>query len=119
MDLEKIKKNHSHSFFTRYPVVDRKNRPIGVFNIEVFYWRLIIKKDENWQNHINKEVIYFSPDEKLDKVLSKLKRRNCRLAFVKEKERIIGIVTLHDVLSTLVGKIKDEREALLFPRLLN
>src|SRR5581483_11258594 len=114
MNLEEIKKNHSRSFFNRYPVVDGKKKAIGVFNIEVFYWRLIIKKDENWQNHISKEIVCFSPDEKLDKVLSKIKRKNCRLAFVKKKGKIIGIVTLHDILSTLVGKIKDEREALFF-----
>lgn len=47
MSLNEIKKIHSRSFFTRYPVLDQKGKTIGTFNIEVFYWRLITKKDEH------------------------------------------------------------------------
>jgi len=38
------------------------------------------------------------------------------LAIIQEKKRLLGIVTLQDVLGALVGKIKDEREILLLPR---
>ena len=61
----------------------------------------------------------FSPHDKLDKVLTKLQTANCRLAIVREKKRLLGIITLQDVLSSLVGKIRDEREILLLPRRLN
>src|SRR6266513_160911 len=113
MTLGKIKQIHSQNFFTRYPVLDEKGNAIGVFNMEIFYWKLITKKEQNWQKHIDKKVICFSPDEKLDKVLTRLQSSNRRLAIVKEEKRIIGIVTLHDVLGTLVGKIGEERETLL------
>jgi len=51
--------------------------------------------------------------------LVKLQTNNSRLAIIREKKKVLGIITLQDVLSALVGKIKDEREILLFPRRLN
>lgn len=110
---------HSRHFYTRYPVLNQKKEIIGIFNMEVFYWRLIKNKEARWQDYIDKKVIYFSPHDKLDKVLTKLQTSNCRLAAIREKKRLLGLITLQDVLSTLVGKIRDEREILLLPRRLN
>jgi len=87
--------------------------------MEVFYWRLMKNKEVRWQDYIDKKVIRFSPQDKLDKVLTKLQNNNCRLAIVQEKKRLLGIVTLQDVLGALVGKIRDEREILLLPHRLN
>jgi CBS domain containing-hemolysin-like protein len=115
MTPEEIQAIHSQHFFTRYPVINKKKELVGVFNIEVFYWKLIKDKKVIWQNYIDKRIVHFSPDEKLDKVLSKLQTSNCRLAIIKEGKKNRGIVTLQDVLSALVGKIRDERDILLLP----
>ena len=63
--------------------------------------------------------MHFSPQDKLDKVLTELRVNNCRLAIIQEKKKLLGIITLQDVLAALVGEIKDEREILLLPRRLN
>ena len=114
-----IRDIHSQQFFTRYPVLNQKKEVVGIFNMEVFYWRLIKDKEARWQDYIDKKIIYFSPEEKLDKVLVKLQTNNSRLAIIRKRKKVLGIITLQDVLSALVGKIKDEREILLFPRRLN
>jgi len=44
MSYSEIESIHSQHFFTRYPVVNKKKEIIGIFNIEVFYWRLIKNK---------------------------------------------------------------------------
>ncbi|CAG8755206.1 10422_t:CDS:2, partial [Cetraspora pellucida] len=54
--------------------------------------------------------------DKLDKVLTKLQTTNSRMAVIQEKKKLLGIITLQDVLSALVGKIKDEKEILSLPR---
>jgi len=64
-------------------------------------------------------VVTFSPEDKLDKVLTELRINNCRLAIIQQKSRLLGIVTLQDVLGALVGGIKDEREISLLPRRLD
>ena len=37
------------------------------------------------------------------------------MAIIQEKKKLLGIITLQDVLAALVGEIKDEREILLLP----
>ena len=119
MTYPEIQAIHFQQFFTRYPVVNQKKEIIGIFNMEVFYWRLMKNKEVRWQDYVDKKVIRLSPQDKLDKVLTKLQNNNCRLAIVQEKKRLLGIVTLQDVLGALVGKIRDEREILLLPHRLN
>jgi putative hemolysin len=119
MTYQEIQAIHSQQFFTRYPVFNKKKEVMGIFNMEVFYWRLIKKKVARWQDYIDKRVIRFSPSDKLDKVLIKLQTNNCRLAIIQEKKKLLGIITLQDVLGALVGKIRDEREILLLPSRLN
>ncbi|CAJ0824668.1 6743_t:CDS:2 [Entrophospora sp. SA101] len=119
MSYSEIQNIHSQHFFTRYPVFNKKKEIIGIFNMEVFYWRLIKNKKARWQDYIDKKIVCFSPNDKLDTVLAKLQASNCRLAIIQEKKRLSGIITLQDVLSTLVGKIRDEREILLLPRRLD
>lgn len=83
--------------------------------MEVFYWRLLKNKEVHWKDYVDKRVVRFSPDDKLDQILIKLQNTNCRFAIVQEKKKLWGIVTLQDVLSALVGKIRDERDILLLP----
>ena len=117
MTYQEIQTIHSQHFFTRYPVLNQKNEVLGVFNLEMFHWRLMMKSKEfHWKDYIDKRVIYFSHQDRLDKVLTKLQVNNCRLAIIQQKKRFLGIITLQDVLEVLVGKIRDEREMLLIPR---
>lgn len=66
-------------------------------------------------DYIDKKIIYLSPQDKLDYALTRLKNANCRLAVIREKKKLLGIITLQDILSALVGKIRDERDILLLP----
>ncbi|CFW93098.1 Putative membrane protein (CBS-domain) [endosymbiont DhMRE of Dentiscutata heterogama] len=116
MPYPEIQTIHSREFFTRYPVLNQKKEVIGTFNMELFYWKLIKNKEIRWQDYVDKRVIRFSPQDKLDKVLTKLQTTNSRMAVIQEKKKLLGIITLQDVLSALVGKIKDEKEILLLPR---
>jgi CBS domain containing-hemolysin-like protein len=119
MTYSEIQNVHFQQFFTRYPVLNQKKEVVGIFNIEIFYWRLIKNKSVCWQDYIDKKIIRFSPHDKLDKVLAKLQTNGSRLAVIQEKKKLLGIVTLQDVLGALVGKIKQEREILLFSRRFN
>jgi len=45
MTYPEIQAIHFQQFFTRYPVVNQKKEIIGIFNMEVFYWRLMKNKE--------------------------------------------------------------------------
>jgi CBS domain containing-hemolysin-like protein len=49
----------------------------------------------------------------IDKVFEKIRTENYRMAIVKEKKEVVGIITLQDILVSLVGKMSDEKEKLL------
>ncbi|KLL04533.1 MAG: hymolysin-related protein [Mycoplasmataceae bacterium RV_VA103A] len=115
MPYSEIQAIHSREFFTRYPVLNQKKEIVGTFNMELFYWRLIKNKEIRWQDYIDKRIIRFSPQDKLDKVLTELQTTSSRMAVIQEKKKLLGIITLQDVLSALVGKIRDEKEILLLP----
>jgi CBS domain containing-hemolysin-like protein len=64
-------------------------------------------------------LIFVSPDEKLDKVFEKLQSNYCHLAIVKINKRLLGVITLQNILNSLVGrKMRDEKDRLI-PRRLN
>jgi CBS domain containing-hemolysin-like protein len=44
MSYEEVQAVHSRHFFTRYPVINKKKEVVGIFNMEVFYWRVIKNK---------------------------------------------------------------------------
>jgi CBS domain containing-hemolysin-like protein len=117
MSYEEIQKIYLKYFFTRYPVINKKKELIGVFNIEKFYWSLI--KDEKiiWKDHIDKSLVFISPQERLDKVFEKIQSAYCHLAIVQSRKKNLGIITLQNILNALLGKMKDEKDQLIPNRL--
>ncbi|CAG8648301.1 5013_t:CDS:2, partial [Ambispora gerdemannii] len=95
---EEVQKIHTRHFFTRYPILDQKKVPT---------------KNTRRSPSTEQVVGVFNIEDKLDKVLAKLRTANCRLAFVCEGKKFLGVITLQDILGALVGKIKDERDRLL------
>jgi CBS domain containing-hemolysin-like protein len=110
MSYEEFKKVHSKYFFTRYPVRNEKKEILGTFNTKTFYWILIKSENIFWHDYIEKKKVFISPQDKLNKAFEKMQSANCQLAIVRENKKVLGIVTLQDILNALVGKMRDEKE---------
>jgi len=119
MNLEEIKNIHEKNFLTRYPVLNCYDDIVGIFNMKVFDWERIKwekrgrERDMDWRNCIEKKIVFLSPYDALDKAFEKISSSNCRLAIVKERNKILGVITLQDILVSLVGKMTDEKDKLL------
>lgn len=109
MDYHEVQRIHWKHFFTSYPVVNKKKKVIGVFNYEVFNWVQIKEKKAQWQDYITKPV-FLLPTVKLDYVLKKLQKKKCQMAIVQKKGLTVGIITLKNILESLVGKIPHDRD---------
>ena len=48
-------------------------------------------------------------DIKLDDLLRKLRTKRIHMALVKDGEKLVGLVTLEDLLEEIIGEIKDVR----------
>jgi len=120
MNYEDIQKIYSQTLFNQYPVFNKKNKLVGIFDWKVFNWNLINKKNIDWKNQIEKDIIFVSPNEKVDKLFEKLQSKYCKLAIVrknKNSENLLGLITLQDIIESLVGKIKNKKNKLFSTRI--
>ncbi|MEG2250047.1 MAG: CBS domain-containing protein [Bacilli bacterium] len=58
-------------------------------------------------------VVFTSKLEKLDDLLKKMKILKKHMAIVVENKKIIGLITLEDLLEELVGEIYDEQDVII------
>lgn len=101
-------RRHMH---TRFPVVTEGiDSLLGVASVKDIWPRLLA----NFSNAAFKETlsqpIFVSPHVSQDHLMRQFQAKRVHLAIVKDPQtkRVLGIVTLEDVLETLVGDIKDE-----------
>jgi len=98
--LKIIKQNK----FTRYPIID-KDKIIGILNIK----DLIIKRNTkfNLKNHI-KNVTELDSEMIIDDAFLLLSSKKEVMALVVENGKIIGIITIEDILEEVIGNVFDE-----------
>ncbi|MCE8164007.1 MAG: CBS domain-containing protein [Candidatus Moeniiplasma glomeromycotorum] len=114
MSLAEVKKVYLQNSFTRYPVRDRKKKIIGILSIKRVFF-LTERKEDHWQNQIDKKLPYLLSSTKLNKAFEKTQTWNRRMLIIKNQKKnspeiIEGIITLHDILNALVGKMNHTPE---------
>ena len=94
---------------SRVPVYKgTKENIIGYVHINDILWLW----KENKENLIKKSIkppYFISPNKKISELLKELQEGTTHIAFVKNsKDRIIGMITLEDIVEEIVGEILDE-----------
>ena len=94
---------------SRVPVYKgTKENIIGYVHINDILW-LWKEKKENFIKKSIKPAYFINPDKKISELLKELQGGTTHIAFVKNKrDRIIGMVTLEDIVEEIVGEILDE-----------
>lgn len=105
MTKEEIYKVVKKSGYTRFPVLNDKEEVIGILNVK----DLIINRTEtfNLKNHLRK-VIKLKHDMIVDDAFLLLNSKAEGMAIVMKDNEFIGVVTLEDILESVVGNIFDE-----------
>lgn len=101
--------DHPHS---RFPVYENTiDTIIGFIHVKDIY-RELLKKGEKVklsQLNIIRKIVTVPEGKKIDSVLQEMRRRHIHLALVYDEfGGTAGIVTLEDVIESLVGEIEDE-----------
>ena len=94
---------------SRVPVhKGKKENIIGYVHINDILWLW----KENKENLIKKSIkppYFISPNKKISELLKELQEGTTHVAFVKNsRDRIIGMITLEDIVEEIVGEILDE-----------
>ncbi len=95
-DIESVLNKVRKYRFTRYPVV-RKKRLIGILNIFDYFY-----KGGRWQSYI-RPIMKVGRNEKLDDVLAKMQTERQSMCAVVKGNKIIGIVTLNDLMEEIAA----------------
>ncbi len=111
-EIDKIAHFISEEGFSRYPVFhNQEDNIIGYVHI-IDIMRVL--NSDNREDEIKKYVepiITVNEDTKIDKILKKMIKRRIHIALVyRNKEQLIGMLTLEDMLEEIVGEIRDEND---------
>ena len=98
--------------YTRYPVIDttmkNKNNIVGFINTKEMLTDIAAGRENNVTAYIH-ELPVFNKSVTIKEVFLKMQMTRKHMAIVKDEDRnFVGLVTMEDILSEIVGKIQDE-----------
>lgn len=113
-DYSEYKKIFSETRFSRIPIINTAgNRFIGFIHVKDIYYELIKNNDSQIKLNFHK-IFHCMPfiyhDVKLDGALEALQIKNTHMMSVihHKTKKLLGIITIEDLLEELVGEIYDE-----------
>ena len=112
LSKEELKERLISIKYSRIPVYkDDPDVFIGFLRSEEYLVAVINNRDTELKRFISPPM-YVSEDTRLATVFEDMGKHKCHLAFVRNAERkIIGIVTMEDVLEQIVGDINDSDDS--------
>jgi CBS domain containing-hemolysin-like protein len=100
------------SRFSRFPLLEGDPpRPVGVVHLKDLLMEGVPWPEPVDLRSIVRKTHLTTPDTPLEQLLTDLRRRRVHMALVKGPEgRVVGLITMEDILEQLVGAIEDEFE---------
>ncbi len=95
--------------YTRLPVKNEKNNFKKIINYKLVLSNINKSTNQTVKNY-SYNIITLNKSMKLNKALQELQREKQHFALVKHNRKVIGFVTLEDIIEILVGKIYDEND---------
>ena len=92
-------------------IVDKKDFPIGIFSERDYARKIILKgkssKDTLLHEVMTKELITVTKDYKIDQCMEIMNEKRIRHLPVLENRKIIGIISIRDVLKIMIKEQKE------------
>ena len=103
---EFVRTNRSRMVVTKHSKLDSA---YGVIHQKDLF-ELLVKGEKDVTKIIMTDIVVCKPTHKISRLFKKLQAAHQHLAIVKDEEKVVGIVTMEDILEELVGEIKDEND---------
>ncbi len=109
-------KEITNNGFSRIPIVNPEGDTIGILNLKKF---LLYRENKEYKNlkivieKLMDDAIFVTKNHEINWVFDKLKSNRRGMAIVVEEEnskKMIGIVTIEDIVEEIVGEIYDEND---------
>jgi putative hemolysin len=106
---DKTIKTIIHSKYSRIPVYkNNTNNIIGVLHVKDLLEQMYLSNNTSDLLDSLRAPIIVSETDIINQVFKKMKQINFHFALVKEDNKLVGIITLEDILEEIVGDIYDE-----------
>ena len=96
-NLSRLVVTKNHNLSTAYGFLHQKD-----------FFEFLYKKDTNLNKYIISNPIICKPNHKISRLLKKMQSKHQHFALVKNNNKLVGIVTMEDIIEKLVGSIEDE-----------
>lgn len=108
LTYDNINKIVSEVTFSRIPIYkDNKDNIEGVLIIRDFYKEYIHDPHFNIESIIV-EPIFVDSNMKIDDIFDYFNKEKTHIGFVKDGDKVLGLITMEDILEELVGDINEE-----------
>jgi CBS domain containing-hemolysin-like protein len=110
-DVDQVAYFMGQAGFSRYPVYhNQKDNIIGYAHV-IDIMRVLNSKDreEQLENFIQ-PIIKLKPEEKINNIFNKMRRKHSHMAVVLRGDELLGLVTMEDILEEIMGEIQDEND---------
>lgn len=110
MNEEQILQAVRSGAHTRMPVFDGPEKVVGIVNTKDLFYLFSLRGVVVLEDAIY-PATYLDPDESIANALKLFKKSRKPMAIVRTaEEKIVGLVTLEDILEQIVGDIEDEHD---------
>jgi len=106
---EKVLELIRGSTYSRLPVVNDEGWAVGTLSVRTFL-KCHYKKEIFNVRQIMRSATVINDSTPVDDLLSTLSANRTHIAYVQSAGKILGIITVEDILEELVGEIYDEKE---------
>ncbi len=108
--INEIKRIFGESNYSRIPVTDGgRTQVVGILYRVDFYEMLISGRSDVLP--LLKPVFYCKPQDNLSELLKIMQGARRHLAIVADGSRVVGLITVEDILAQLVGEMQDRYDA--------
>lgn len=103
---DSIKKMFIDTNYSRVPIYDKSKSDIKGILYRADFYEMLLSGKNNIQELL-KQPIYIQTKSKISKVFKQLQENMIHMAIVKDEDKIVGLLTMEDILEELVGEIED------------
>ena len=116
LPLSEIVKEVSNSIYSRIPIYrGQKENVIGVLHKkDMLRFKESLPDEDFSLIDILYDPIFSFENEPINRVFAQMKRQKIHMAIIKNKnEKVVGLITLEDIVEELTGEIEDEKERVI------